>query len=219
MKMSRPNTTVPCAVRSWDRNLLCPQPWVVEEVTSSPPSMSCTRRFFFDGHQGTRSWGQNATNCGNLWCSTPSQKGGQDFFEILRHTLWWTYKKQWKMAIEIVDFPLKMEILRHTQIKVLMFFFWIWINHDNPHRQTKSHNGQDFRIVFTAWRHQEGVVDQEKRQLCAISMDRTCSFLLGLQVFTEIFSCSSAFKTVTAQQKQWDIWGSNRWILWMFDLS
>ena len=23
------------------------------------------------------------------------------------YTLWWTYKKQWNMAIEIVDFPMK----------------------------------------------------------------------------------------------------------------
>ena len=26
---------------------------------------------------------------------------------MLLCTLWWTYKKQWKMAIEIVDFPIK----------------------------------------------------------------------------------------------------------------
>ena len=26
---------------------------------------------------------------------------------LKRYTLWWTYKKQWKMAIEIVDFPIE----------------------------------------------------------------------------------------------------------------
>ena len=119
-----------CCVRShgwWKKLHPLHHPWVVPGEISH-------------GHHGTR-W---------KLCSTPSRKGGQQF---------WDFETCPNQGAHV--------------------FFWIWMSMDKPW-QTKSHNGQDFRIVFTAWRHQEGVVDQGKRLVCAISMDRTCSFLLGL---------------------------------------
>ena len=34
------------------------------------------------------------------------------------NTLWWTYKKQWKMAIEIVDFPINSMVIFHGKMLV-----------------------------------------------------------------------------------------------------
>ena len=42
-------------------------------------------------------------------CSSSLRRSSRESFSSIswRHTLWWTYKKLWKMAVEIVDVPIK----------------------------------------------------------------------------------------------------------------
>ena len=46
----------------------------------------------------------NVSGDGNCWQSAVDDGAP---FPMVAVTLWWTYKKQLKMAIEIVDFPIK----------------------------------------------------------------------------------------------------------------
>ena len=38
------------------------------------------------------------------------------FYHVFLITLWWTNKKQWKMAIEIVDFPINSMVMFHCYV-------------------------------------------------------------------------------------------------------
>ena len=53
-------------------------------------------------------------------------------------TLWWTYKKQWKMAIEIVDFPINSVVIFHCELLV--------------HQRVQRHETGDFSSWLTIYK-------------------------------------------------------------------
>ena len=78
-------------------------------------------------------------NCCLKLARMDPQDGQEDKDVTTHHTLWWTYKKQWKMAIEIVDLPMNSMVIFHGKMLVHQRVLVDWVVRIQPIKNMEAH--------------------------------------------------------------------------------